>query len=230
LKNLKGLGFFCLTPPVPTAFYSRNFSLLSFLRKFFSLFFSLLSLFSALSSSLCSLHLTTAHKTATPRPRLEGDPTPLATPRRRDHPSLPRWLAVEIPAGLGSPTAKPAAVACRGDPCRSGGHPRPSLLRWLAVEIPAGLGVTHGQACCGGLPWRSLPVWGSPTAKPAAVACRGDPCRSGGHPRPSLLRWLAVEIPAGLRVTHGQACRGGLPCPIPAGLEVTHGQACRLGC
>ena len=62
-------------------------------------------------------HLTTAHKTATPRPRLEGDPTPLATPRRRDHPSLPRWLAVP-------------------DPCRSGGHPRPSLLRWLAVPDP----------------------------------------------------------------------------------------------
>jgi hypothetical protein len=140
-------------------------------KNFLSLLLSALSFLCSLFS-LCSLHLTTAHKTATPRPRLEGDPTPLATPRRRDHPSLPRWLAVEIPAGLGSPTAKPAAVACRGDPCRSGGHPRPSLLRWLAVEIPAGLGVTHGQACCGGLPWRSLPVWGSPTAKPAAVACR----------------------------------------------------------
>uniref|UniRef100_A0A2N9FMH0 Uncharacterized protein n=1 Tax=Fagus sylvatica TaxID=28930 RepID=A0A2N9FMH0_FAGSY len=125
-------------------------------------------------------------------PRREGETTPACRgglPWRslpvwvHPRPSLLRWLAVEIPAGLGSPTAKPAAVACRGDPCRSGGHPRPSLLRWLAVEIPAGLGVTHGQACCGGLPWRSLPVWGSPTAKPAAVACRGDPCRSGRDPR-----------------------------------------------
>jgi hypothetical protein len=119
-------------------------------KNFLSLLLSALSFLCSLFS-LCSLHLTTAHKTATPRPRLEGDPTPLATPRRRDHPSLPRWLA---------------------------------------VEIPAGLEVTHGQACCGGLP---------------------------------------CPIPAGLEVTHGQACRGGLPCPILAGLEVTHGQACRLG-
>jgi hypothetical protein len=115
------------------SFYSRNFSLLSFLRKIFSLFFSLLSLFSALSFlfAFCTSPPPIRQpphghglKEIPPRwPRREGETTPACRgglPWR----SLPVWR---------SPTAKPAAVACRA---------------------------------------RSLPVWRSPTAKPAAVACR----------------------------------------------------------
>uniref|UniRef100_A0A2N9GFE8 Uncharacterized protein n=1 Tax=Fagus sylvatica TaxID=28930 RepID=A0A2N9GFE8_FAGSY len=119
-------------------------------------------------------------------PRREGETTPACRgglPWR----SLPVWR---------SPTAKPAAVACRGDPCRSGGHGQ-ACCGGLPCPIPAGLGVTHGQACCGGLPWRSLPVWGSPTAKPAAVACRARSPPVWRSPTAKPAAWVA-EIFLGL--------------------------------
>ena len=107
-------------------------------------------------------HLTTAHKTPTPRPRLEGDAHPAGhAAKERTTPACRGGLPCPIPAGL---------EVTHGQACRLG----------LPCPIPAGLEVTHGQACrlrlpCP-IPFGWSPEWvlqnlASPSPSPSCLGC-----------------------------------------------------------